>query len=417
MAKILVIDPSTGTAVPFLRGILTRSLEHAGLAFDDAYKLAVTVRNELTGLNEISKRDLRARALKHLKTGYPEAAQAYRAGGHATVSIMVAQSEGGVSPFSRSRHQQRLQACGISNEQALWLTQMLFEHLLTKDISHIAERDLIGMTYSCLKRELDTESARRYLAYYQFRRSGRPLLLLIGGTAGSGKSTIATEAASLLEIVRAQSTDMLREVMRVMIPQRLLPVLHESSFQAWKVLAPRPKTNEDSEALLNLGFNQQAELVGVASDAVIQRALREHISLVMEGVHVLPALLPRIEEGSNAIVVPLVLAILDADLLRQRIAGRGTEVPQRRAERYLENFDSIWQLQSYLLSEADREHIPIIANVDKETTVREVMLTVNDRIGREFSGSVKEVFGDAIRRERNASGQRTDRRPPSSPGS
>ena len=45
---------------------------------------------------------------------------------------------------------------------------------------------------------------------------------------GTGKSTLATELAHRLGIVRTQSTDMLREVMRTMIPAHLMPALHVS---------------------------------------------------------------------------------------------------------------------------------------------------------------------------------------------
>ena len=50
-------------------------------------------------------------------------------------------------------------------------------------------------------------------------------------------------------IVRAQSTDMLREVMRTMVPQRLLPVLHTSSFVAWKEMPALALSKDESAAL------------------------------------------------------------------------------------------------------------------------------------------------------------------------
>ncbi len=407
MAKIRVIDSDTGAATPFLRGMLTRSLQNAGLSFEEAYQLASQIRQELVSGQEITKRDLRARTLRLLKVSHEEAAQIYRARTLAPAAILVAGSEGSIVPFSRARHSQRLQACGLSSEESSRLTQLLFEHLLSKQETQIGERALVGLTYMCLKRELGPEPARHYLAQHQFRRSGRPLLLLIGGTAGCGKSTVATEAASLLEIVRTQSTDMLREVVRVMIPERLLPVLHRSSFTAWRAL-PQPGSGPDAtEDLLIRGFLQQADLVAAASDAVMQRALREHVSLVIEGVHVWPMLEQTLAEESDAIVVPIVLAVPDQEMLRQRITGRGTGVPTRRAERYLEHFDSIWQLQSFFLAESDRANVAIIANIDKEVAVREVMVTVNDHIAHEFSGDPREVFAKPGDREDRSENRRT----------
>ncbi|HET7745629.1 MAG TPA: hypothetical protein VFK76_12910, partial [Gaiellaceae bacterium] len=45
-------------------------------------------------------------------------------------------------------------------------------------------------------------------------RLDEPLLLLIGGATGTGKSTIATEAAHRLGITRVTSTDFVRQTMR-----------------------------------------------------------------------------------------------------------------------------------------------------------------------------------------------------------
>ncbi len=47
MAKTLIIDADNKNRVPFLRGILTRSLSGAGLPFETAYALASDIRQEL----------------------------------------------------------------------------------------------------------------------------------------------------------------------------------------------------------------------------------------------------------------------------------------------------------------------------------------------------------------------------------
>ena len=87
------------------------------------------------------------------------------------------------------------------------------------------------------------------------------------------------------------------------------------------------------------------------------------------------------------------LAVLKKQLLEQRIKGRGKETVQRRAKRYLRNFDAIWALQDMLLAEADQEGVAIIANEDKETAVRDVMITIVDKLEGEFKGKPKDVFG------------------------
>jgi 2-phosphoglycerate kinase len=78
------------------------------------------------------------------------------------------------------------------------------------------------------------------------------------------------------------------------------------------------------------------------------------------------------------------------------LRGRGAEVPQRRAKRYLNKFDSVWSLQSFLLSEADRCDVPIITNHDKEKAIQQIILHVVHELSSHFKGSPRDVFGPVI---------------------
>ena len=88
----------------------------------------------------------------------------------------------------------------------------------------------------------------------------------------------------------------------------------------------------------------------------------------------------------------VMLAVLKRRKLKQRISGRATKAVKRRAERYLSHFDEIWQLQSYLLSEADRTNTPIIVNEDRDGTVREVMRTLLDILSSRVEPEPDTVF-------------------------
>ena len=90
------------------------------------------------------------------------------------------------------------------------------------------------------------------------------------------------------------------------------------------------------------------------------------------------------------------LAVLEPNRLRRYITGRGRESPHRRAERYLENFDDIWRLQTHLLDQADQAGIPIIPNNDREEVFRKIMLHVIDRLSDGLSATPREVFGGQI---------------------
>ena len=395
MAKVIVVNSGEGTRIPFLRGILAHSLKEAGLRFDEAYELASNVRDQLAETEEISTRDLRAQVIRRLRhLNQPQVTENYQAKLRAPAPILVRDSNGDPTPFSRSRHQQSLECSGLTGEAAFEITRMVYEHLLKERIAEIQSHHLGGLTYGCLKKEVGEREAHRYLVWVDFINSGRPLVLLIGGTAGCGKSTISTEVTSRLGIVRTQSTDMLREVMRMMIPERLLPVLHSSSFDAWEALAGQPSDVPDEVEKVRIGYHRQAELVTVACEAVIQRAMREQTSVVLEGVHIRPSLLQGMSQEQHAVIVPIMLAVLKKEQLRQRIKGRGTKVILRRAKRYLRHFDAIWELQSMLLDEADANGVAIVANEDKDKAIREVMVTIIDKLESEFAGKPKDVFSN-----------------------
>ena len=394
MAKTLVVDPSDGTRMPFLRGILTRSLHEAGVEFEDAYKLASSIRQELASVEEISLVDLRQRVLELLQKSFePRVVEAYSSSARLPAPILVTDNEGQSTPFSQADHIRGLESCGLSTKEATRITKKIHEHLLENEIGELSASALGRLCYDFLYKNLGPDAARRYLIWTKFSQSDRPLILLIGGTTGCGKSSVATEVAHRLGVVRTQSTDMLREVMRMMIPQRLLPVLHSSAFDAWRFLPAKFSAQETKEDMIADGYHNQMELLSVPCEAVIQRALRERVSLILEGVHVHPSLIERIEDSGDAFIVPIMLAVLKQETLEKRLRRRGTRAPKRGSEHYLSNFDQIWALQTYLLSEADRAGIPIIAENDKEQATVQILRTAIDVMARGCTVNPDELFG------------------------
>ena len=395
--KTIVVNERENERVPFLRGILTRSLLDAGLAFEDAFEMASTVRDQLVDMPEITSEELRQRVSRLLQDdGDEEVLEQYRLPAVAPSRILVINLSDTASAFSRGRHARYLQSSGMRAEKAEQTTALIYDQLIATGINSITTSELGYLTYLCLQQEVGKKAAKRYLVWSEFQRGSRPLALLICGTVGTGKSTIATEIAHLLEITRIQSTDMLREVMRLMLPKRLLPVLHSSSFNAWKSLPAQAGNDRDRDQLIAEGYRSQVELLAVPCEAVLQRAVEECVPIIMEGVHVHPDLLTLAPGDSDVIAVHVTLAVLKSKELKSRLRGRGVEVPQRRAKRYLNNFDSIWRLQSFLLSEADRCDVPIIPNEDKEKSILQIIQQVNEELARHFTGTTEQIFGSVV---------------------
>ncbi len=394
---IHVVDPTERSKVPFLRGILTRSLVKAGLTFERAYEVADSIRDEIGADGEVRTDELKDLVEKRLKEANEKSAlKRYRAVKEGQKPVRVVDRDGNPQPFSKGHLAASLAICALPAERTFAITLGIERHLVRSGLHKIDSLDLVRLTYSNLVEHESDEMARRYLTWRQFVHSDRPLILLVGGTTGCGKSTISSEVAHRLGIVRTQSTDMLREVMRLMIPTRILPTLHTSSFNAWEALPTWRGQPAKMETHFEQGYLAQANHVAVGVDGILQRAERERVSLIVEGVHIYPELQRRLQErpDSDAVVIPFILAVLKKKRLRKQLQGRGQQITSRRSERYLTYFDSIWQQQSFLLSEADRHDIPIIVNDDAEETVKHVMDQISEAVTARFPTADKDLLGE-----------------------
>ena len=225
MAKTFITDSLTGSRIPFLRGILIRSLQDCGLPFDRAFEISSQARDGLTQKTEFQSLELRELVVDLLaKAGLFDIIARYSDRSLPAEPLVVIERDGTRSGFSTSENRRFLESCGLTSEESLLVIGKLQDSLAQENRREIPAAMLVFRIYQILKNEFGPPYDHDYLVWKHFQQSGKPLLLLIGGATGSGKSTLATEIAHKLNIVRTQSTDMLREVMRIMIPQGLLPI-------------------------------------------------------------------------------------------------------------------------------------------------------------------------------------------------
>jgi 2-phosphoglycerate kinase len=223
-----------------------------------------------------------------------------------------------------------------------------------------------------------------------------PLILLIGGTTGSGKSTISSELAYRLDITRHQSTDMMREIIRSYLSPQMVPTLGYSSFEAWRGLpGPVDGVRETIENPVVTGFLSQFAAMKLALEATIDRAIEERHHLILEGVHVVPTELQLEVKAGEAIVIPIMLASMKKELLHKQLKRRSRETNRRQASNYLGSLDDIWDLQSWLLDEADKAGVPIVENWYIEDTVRTALDLVIGELVKHFPPQSDEEVWEA----------------------
>ena len=385
MAKTIVIKLPVGDRTPFLRGIMVQSLMNSGLAFDESYDLAQSVRDSLQDIVEITTTELRTRVSELLSERYgPEQRASYENRPTAEADIIVhtpTRSE----PFSVGILAHSLESCTVEPEVALEGARQVYTSLLKTGHREIDHKTLRKLIYQCLREHCSTGSADRYLSWRRFENSGDPLIILIGGATGAGKSTISSEVAYRMDIARIQSTDVMREIIRAYLTPQAVPTLGYSSFEAWRGLPPTPEEHRNQgENPVITGFLSQFTTMKPALEATIHRSIKERDDLILEGVHVTPQLLDLQEARDSGIVVPVMIATMERAALRKQLKRRGREATERKASRYLDGLDDIWELQSYLLSEADNNGIPIITNWHIDTTIREILNLVMAKIMKRY---------------------------------
>ena len=224
----------------------------------------------------------------------------------------------------------------------------------------------------------EDEAARAILhlrRYRDLQTLDLPLIVLVGGATGTGKSTVATEVAHRLGITRVTSTDFIRQTMRAFFSPEFMPSVHYSSFEAAEAL-PAPE-REAGDPLL-LGFIDQTRNVLVGVHASLDRALEEGWSMVLEGVHLVPGMvsLPVVD----ALVVHVVIAIENEDVHSQHFVLRQADSGGARGvTKYLDHLGDIRVIQDFIVDEARKIGAPVIENRSMEEAVGAVIELVLER--------------------------------------
>lgn len=285
----------------------------------------------------------------------------------------------GGAPYSKGLMAQTLMATGLSPMLAHGMAAAVGRELEASSGKALTLDDLRVIARETLGRSEGDEVIALYRHWRSLHRMEVPLVILIGGTTGVGKSTLATEVAHRLGITRVASTDMVRQVMRAFFSIELMPAIHYSSFEAGEsVRVPVPPETDLSRA----GFIEQTKAVAVGISSLIERAINEAQSLIVEGVHLVPGFLDR-SRWKEALVLEFVLSVADRDLHRQHFAVRDWETGGVRAmRRYTEALPHIRRIQKYIVAQAAVHHVPVIDNVRIDDAVKQAMRMTLDAVGR-----------------------------------
>jgi len=261
---------------------------------------------------------------------------------------------------------------GLGPARSYQVANTIEKEMVAGGLEQVSQEQLVGITLDVLRREAGDQYAEAFIKWQSVAELDVPLIILIGGATGVGKSTIATQLASRLGITRVVSTDAVREILRSAFTPEMFPTLYSSSFEADKaVRQPIPHSGDK----LIIGFREQAAAVAVGAQSLISRAIAEGTDLILEGAHLVPGFIESLDEigHDRAVVVSVVISVDDEKLHRSHFFRRNTDTKHRSEQRYLANFKKIRRIQKYMVTSAMMRGVPIISHYDLDQTLSETI--------------------------------------------
>ena len=270
-------------------------------------------------------------------------------------------------PYSKGLMARALIATGVPADRAYQLARRVEVDLAERRESTVDLERLRGLARESLGDEEGERAVTQLQRLAELQSLDVPIIVLIGGSTGTGKSTVAAEVAHRLGITRVASTDFIRQTMRAFFSREFMPTIHYSSFEAGQAV-DEDVTGDPTV----VGFVDQCRHVCVGVEAALHRSLTEGWSMVMEGVHLVPGLLP--SELAGALIVQVVVEIADSDVHRMHFHVRDASTGGIRSmDKYLEKLDDIRRIQTYVVARARREGVPVVENANVDRTIDQVI--------------------------------------------
>jgi 2-phosphoglycerate kinase len=277
---------------------------------------------------------------------------------------------------------------GLSPYRAYQVAEAVEGRLLERGRPSVTWDELGGITRDVIEEVAGERYAENYERWRKVESLDVPVVVLIGGATGVGKSTLATQLATRLGIVRVVATDAIREVMRALFSHELMPSLYASSFEAGDTLREPP-----SKDAVIVGFREQTAAVSVGIHALLDRAAMEGTSLIVEGAHVVPGFVDPQGWNDRVLVVPLVVTIEDEEIHRDHFVARAADHSGRPATRYLDNFENIRRVQRYIKTQALSHGVPVIPNYNFDRSIAAVIDLVMERATERVGAAVTTTSG------------------------
>ncbi|MEW6750386.1 MAG: ATP cone domain-containing protein [Candidatus Latescibacterota bacterium] len=363
--------------IPFMRGMLVHYLIERGFPHEEARAIANATREALD-----SQKSIRRKEMVRLITGLIGSRGAGADAGSLVFwerlpAGITVERASGARPFSRELLSHSVQAAGLPTNRAYQVAAQIESQLISRRARRVSHEELEQLVAARLREQHGESYAECYRVWRVRSALNRPLIILIGGATGVGKTSLAIALANLLDIPRVVATDDIRQVMRLMLSPELVPTLHPSSYSAGEVVGGFAANGDDPVVI---GYREQARIVNVGVRAIIDRCVEENTSVIIDGVHLLPDLLNREAWRRTAFIIAICLSLSDRQAYEARFAARSAQAPRRPVHQYLAHLDQILKIQEHVVESSTAHDIPVLETSSVDDLVSAAAMVVAERL-------------------------------------